>query len=102
MIQYIADAFTDTLFAGNPAAVLPCREMPEADLKWFTPGGEVALCHGNDHEYTYMGSSGTYWSATSGEHEMDYTFIFTDDSVNDTSMKDYYYGTPIRAVFSID
>jgi len=70
MIQYIADAFTDTLFAGNPAAVLPCREMPEADLmqaiaiennysetafvvkrgkgeydlKWFTPGGEVALC----------------------------------------------------------
>ena len=22
MIQYIADAFTDTLFAGNPAAVL--------------------------------------------------------------------------------
>jgi hypothetical protein len=28
MIQYIADAFTDKLFAGNPAAVLPCREMP--------------------------------------------------------------------------
>ena len=71
-------------------------------LKWFTPGGEVALCYGNDHEYTYMGGSGTYWSATSGEHEMDYTFIFPDDSVNDTSMKDYYYGTPIRAVFSID
>ncbi|MBR5661857.1 MAG: PhzF family phenazine biosynthesis protein [Bacteroidales bacterium] len=70
MIQYIADAFTDTLFAGNPAAVLPCREMPapelmlaiaiennysetafvvkrgngEYDLKWFTPGGEVDLC----------------------------------------------------------
>ncbi len=70
MIQYIVDAFTDTLFAGNPAAVLPCRKMPvpelmlaiaiennysetafvvkrrkgEYDLKWFTPGGEVALC----------------------------------------------------------
>lgn len=70
MIQYIADAFTDTLFAGNPAAVLPCRQMPstelmqaiaiennysetafvvirgkgEYDLKWFTPGGEVELC----------------------------------------------------------
>ncbi len=70
MIQYIADAFTDKLFAGNPAAVLPCREMPAPglmqaiaiennysetafavrrgkgtyDLKWFTPGGEVALC----------------------------------------------------------
>lgn len=70
MIQYIADAFTDRLFAGNPAAVLPCRQMPPAalmqaiaiennysetafvvkkgagqyDLKWFTPGGEVALC----------------------------------------------------------
>ena len=70
MIQYIADAFTDTLFSGNPAAVLPCREMPapelmqaiaiennysetafvvkrgkgEYDLKWFTPGGEVELC----------------------------------------------------------
>ncbi len=70
MIQYIADAFTDKLFAGNPAAVLPCREMPSPewmqaiaiennysetafvvrrspgvyDLKWFTPGGEVELC----------------------------------------------------------
>ena len=70
MIQYIADAFTDKLFAGNPAAVLPCREMPapelmqsiaiennysetafvvrrapgDYELKWFTPGGEVALC----------------------------------------------------------
>lgn len=70
MRQYIVDAFTDRLFGGNPAAVLPCREMPPAqlmqeialennysetafvvkrdtgqyDLKWFTPGGEVALC----------------------------------------------------------
>ena len=70
MIQYIVDAFTDTLFSGNPAAVLPCREMPSEgmmqslsiennysetafvvkrgrglyDLRWFTPGGEVALC----------------------------------------------------------
>lgn len=70
MIQYIADAFTDKFFAGNPAAVLPCREMPSPelmqaiaiennysetafvvsrggghyDLKWFTPGGEVELC----------------------------------------------------------
>lgn len=70
MIQYIVDAFTDTLFAGNPAAVLPCPQMPapelmqaiaiennysetafvvqrgpgDYDLKWFTPGGEVELC----------------------------------------------------------
>ena len=70
MKQYIIDAFTEELFAGNPAAVLPCRSMPSAelmqkiaiennysetafvvrsrageyDLKWFTPGGEVELC----------------------------------------------------------
>ena len=70
MRQYIVDAFTDRLFSGNPAAVLPCRRMPSPelmqaiaiennysetafvvkkgegryDLKWFTPGGEVALC----------------------------------------------------------
>ena len=70
MRQYIVDAFTDRLFCGNPAAVLPCKNMPPADLmqaiaiennysetafvvktgpgryqlKWFTPGGEVALC----------------------------------------------------------
>ena len=70
MLQYIADAFTDTLFAGNPAAVLPCRTIPDSalmqalaiennysetafvvrrgnghyNLKWFTPGGEVELC----------------------------------------------------------
>jgi PhzF family phenazine biosynthesis protein len=70
MKQYNVDAFTEELFAGNPAAVLPCRVMPPAelmqqiaiennysetafvvrrgageyDLKWFTPGGEVELC----------------------------------------------------------
>ena len=32
MIQYIADTFTDRLFAGNPAAVLPCRQMPAPAL----------------------------------------------------------------------
>ena len=70
MKQYIVDAFTEELFAGNPAAVLPCLSMPSSDLmlkiavennysetafvvrkgkgrydlKWFTPGGEVDLC----------------------------------------------------------
>lgn len=70
MKQFIVDAFTETLFAGNPAAVLPCRQMPQDslmlsiarennysetafvvrkgpgryDLKWYTPGGEVTLC----------------------------------------------------------
>ena len=70
MKQYIVDAFADELFSGNPAAVLPCRQMPPAelmqqiaiennysetafvvkretgqyDLKWFTPGGEIDLC----------------------------------------------------------
>ena len=32
MRQYIVDAFAEELFTGNPAAVLPCREMPSADL----------------------------------------------------------------------
>ena len=70
MKQYIVDAFTDKVFSGNPAAVLPCRQMPPSGLmhsiaiennysetafvvktgpghyhlKWFTPGGEVDLC----------------------------------------------------------
>ena len=70
MKQYIVDAFTDELFSGNPAAVLPCKAMPAPDmmqkiamennysetafvvkkgdgrydLKWFTPGGEIDLC----------------------------------------------------------
>ena len=70
MKQYIADAFTDKLFSGNPAAVLPCKQFPSAemmqkiaiennysetafvvktaagqyDLRWFTPGGEIDLC----------------------------------------------------------
>jgi PhzF family phenazine biosynthesis protein len=70
MKQYIVDAFTNELFCGNPAAVLPCRTMPDVhlmqkiaiennysetafvvqrhhgfyDLKWFTPGGEIDLC----------------------------------------------------------
>ena len=70
MKQYIADAFTESLFGGNPAAVVPCRKMPlpeqmqaiaiennysetafvvktapgQYQLKWFTPGCEVDLC----------------------------------------------------------
>lgn len=69
MKQYIVDAFTEKVFAGNPAAVcvmdawLDDRTMrniaiennlsetafavKEGDayhLRWFTPGGEVELC----------------------------------------------------------
>ena len=100
MIQYIADAFTDKLFAGNPAAVLPCRAMPSAylmqaiaiennysetafvvkkgegqyDLKWFTPGGEVALCgHATLatsfvlHQYADRGVGEMHFHTLSGE-----------------------------------
>ena len=67
--QYVADAFTDRVFSGNPAAVcvldewLPdgvmqdmalennlsetaftVREGDKYRLRWFTPGGEIDLC----------------------------------------------------------
>ncbi len=67
--QYVVDAFTDTVFRGNPAAIcvlehwLPDRVMQciakennlsetaftvkngeHYDLRWFTPGGEIDLC----------------------------------------------------------
>ncbi len=60
-----------------------------------------SLRHGNSREFTYMGTSGTYWSATSDEDETGYVFIFTHRYVNQRE-EDYYWGTPIRAVFSID
>ena len=68
---YQVDAFTDTLFKGNPAAVVPLEHWISDDLmqsiamennlsetaffvhgespsnyhlRWFTPGGEVRLC----------------------------------------------------------
>ncbi len=69
MKQYVADAFTDQVFKGNPAAICvveqyPAEEMmlkitrennlsetaflvPEGEgyhLRWFTPGGEIDLC----------------------------------------------------------
>ena len=69
MKQYVVDAFTDHVFAGNPAAVILLEEgLPEAlmqqiaiennlsetafvrkeaegyHIRWFTPGGEVDLC----------------------------------------------------------
>lgn len=69
MKQYIADAFTDEVFHGNPAAVCVMDDWPaeplmmaiarennfsetafivrEHDayhLRWFTPGGEIDLC----------------------------------------------------------
>ena len=69
MKQYIVDAFTDQVFAGNPAAICVLdRWLPEDlmqkitrennlsetafavktgetyHLRWFTPGGEIDLC----------------------------------------------------------
>lgn len=67
---YQVDAFTQTMFSGNPAAVCPLQEWLDDstlqniasennlsetaylikrrsghyDLRWFTPGGEVDLC----------------------------------------------------------
>ena len=67
--QYVVDAFTDKVFAGNPAAVcvmntwLPDEHLMKITrennlsetafavkegegyrLRWFTPGGEIDLC----------------------------------------------------------
>lgn len=69
LTQYVADAFTDKVFKGNPAAVCILEEwLPDGlmqdiakennlsetafavkkeggyQLRWFTPGGEVDLC----------------------------------------------------------
>lgn len=70
MKMYVVDAFTNKLFAGNPAAVCVVNEWPSDelmtaiamenrfsetaftikqsadtyDLRWFTPGGEIDLC----------------------------------------------------------
>jgi len=69
MKQYVVDAFTDRVFAGNPAAIcvldqwLPedmmmkitiennlsetaftVKEGDHYRLRWFTPGGEIDLC----------------------------------------------------------
>lgn len=69
MKQYVVDAFTDKVFAGNPAAVCVADSWPDETLmqniaiennlsetafavregdayhlRWFTPGGEVELC----------------------------------------------------------
>ena len=69
MKQYIVDAFTDTPFSGNPAAVCVMDKWPSEEfmlklaiennlsetafivkeeqgyhLRWFTPGSEVDLC----------------------------------------------------------
>lgn len=69
MKQYVVDAFTDRVFAGNPAAVCVMDKWPNDDLmmkitvennlsetafcvkegmnyhlRWFTPGGEIDLC----------------------------------------------------------
>lgn len=69
MKQYVADAFTDQVFKGNPAAIcileqwipkelmmsitlenrlsetaFAVRDGEEYRLRWFTPGGEIDLC----------------------------------------------------------
>lgn len=67
--QYVADAFTDEVFSGNPAAIcildswipdelmmnitkennlsetaFAVRNGEKYELRWFTPGGEIDLC----------------------------------------------------------
>ena len=67
--QFIVDAFTDTVFKGNPAAVclldewlsdatlqniakennlsetaFTVKDGDHYELRWFTPGGEIDLC----------------------------------------------------------
>ena len=69
MRQYIVDAFSDSIFGGNPAAVciveeslsdelmlaitkennlsetaFAVRKGDKYHLRWFTPGGEIDLC----------------------------------------------------------
>ncbi len=69
MKQYVVDAFTDKVFAGNPAAIcvldkwisdelmqkitiennlsetaFTVKEGDHYHLRWFTPGGEIDLC----------------------------------------------------------
>ena len=69
MKQYVVDAFTDTVFKGNSAAVcimdswidddlmlsitrennlsetaFAVKENEKYRLRWFTPGGEIDLC----------------------------------------------------------
>lgn len=69
MKQYVVDAFTDSVFHGNQAAVCVCEAWPAEELmmnitrennfsetafmvkegekyhlRWFTPGGEIDLC----------------------------------------------------------
>ena len=69
MIQFIADAFTDKIFSGNPAAVCVLENFPRDEimlniarennlsetafavkknnfyqLRWFTPAGEIDFC----------------------------------------------------------
>ena len=69
MKQYVVDAFTDSVFHGNQAAVCVMEKWPSEEmmmnitrennfsetaftvkegekwhLRWFTPGGEIDLC----------------------------------------------------------
>ena len=69
MKQYVVDAFTDSVFHGNQAAVCVLEQWPPEELmmnitrennfsetaftvkegdkwhlRWFTPGGEIDLC----------------------------------------------------------
>lgn len=81
---WIVDAFTDALFAGNPAAVVPLDRAADADwmqrvaaefnlsetaftwpeddgwrIRWFTPAAEVALCgHATVATATVLWNSG--------------------------------------------
>ncbi len=59
MRQYIVDAFAEELFTGNPAAVLPCREMPSPELmlkiaienNYSKRGGIVGVRLGEERVY---------------------------------------------------
>ena len=61
MKLYVVDAFAEKLFTGNPAGVLPCRQMPPVELMQQIATAFVL------HRYADPGVGEMHFSTLSGE-----------------------------------
>ena len=99
----------NTIGAGEEGKWILDTETPESGMTFISKinGAELffpaapSLSNGNEHELSFAGQHGEYWSRTPNTESTAYALLFYEDYAHDY-MGEGYWGDQIRAVFAID
>lgn len=108
-ISDFKDLVNNTIGAGEEGKRIMDTETPESGMTFISKinGAELffpaapSLSNGNEHELSFAGQHGEYWSRTPNTETSVYALMFYEDYAHDY-MGEGYWGDPIRAVFTID